>query len=143
LRCLNAPQFLEQRGSRPRIGMSVVEQLVRPVRAHGDGVNLKRQPGGVHFGVHMAGFLPFVHRASDHANPFVHDGGDAISHHSAPAIEFKRRGAEKAPPFEHVPLHQLEPEVDDLPQPRHALAGGNRRPGNLFDKHLSRFFDRR
>src|SRR5438045_3693972 len=94
------------------------------MRAHGDGVNLERHPGGVRFPIHMAGFLRFVHRASDHADPFVHDGGDAISHHPAPAIEFKRRGAKKAPPFENVSLHQSQPEVDDLPQPRQALARG-------------------
>jgi hypothetical protein len=42
--------------------MAVVEQLERPVRSHGDSVDLKSQTRGINLEIDVPGFLRFVRR---------------------------------------------------------------------------------
>src|ERR1700733_15946747 len=98
-RCADAPKFFQQNRACSGVGLLVVQELIRPMRAHGNGVNLKRQASGIHFAFEMPRLLCFVHRARELANPLVHDGSDAVTHDAAPAIKLEAGRAEKTAAF--------------------------------------------
>jgi hypothetical protein len=90
----------------------------------------------------MAGLLSFVNSAGEHANPLMHDRGNAVAHHSLSAIELERSGAEEAPSAENAFLHKSEPKVKKPPKPGHPFASRNGRAGDLFDEYLASFLHR-
>jgi len=99
----DAPQFLQQNRPRAGIGVLVMKQLMRPVRSHGDGVDLKGQACGIDFGVEVAGLLGFGYGARDGANPLLHDGRDTVAHNAAPAVELEAGSAKETASLENPP----------------------------------------
>ena len=63
----DAAQLFERHHARTGIGLFVFEQLMRPVRADGDGVKFEREALGVEFRVEVAGVLRFLHGGRDAA----------------------------------------------------------------------------
>jgi hypothetical protein len=143
LRRRDAAQFFQRHHARARISLTVLKQLMRPVRAYGDGVKFERETGGVEFRVQVAGFLRFLHGGCDATNPFVHDFGDAVAHDAEAAIEFKRCRGEEAAALENSFFDENQPVIDQSPQTRHAFWRGDRRQRHLIDKNLARHFNGR
>ena len=139
--CGDAAQFFEDNGARARIGVAVVEQLGRPVRAHGDGMNFEGQACGINLGVQVPGFLGFVDCAGDGGNPFVHDRRDAVANCTTPAVKLKRGRAEKTAPREDAFFDQNQPLLQQTPQAGHAFGRSDGRPGNFLNKNRACSFD--
>ncbi len=123
----DSTQLFERHQARARIGLFVLEQLMRPVRADSDGVKLEGEPRGIELRVKMAGFLRLLYSTGDAGNPFVHDGGDAVSHDTATAVELERSGGEEAAAFKDSLFHQHQPAVEQSPQARHSFGSGDGR----------------
>jgi len=123
--------------------MAVVEQLEGPVRAHGDGVNLKCQTRGINLKIDVPGFLRFVHGTGKHAYPLMHDFRDALAHLALPAVKFKGGGTEETPARENTLLNESQPVVHEAPKARHSLTRTNGRFRNFFDKNLASLRHRR
>jgi len=115
---------------------------MRPVRSNGDGVELEGQARGVEFWVEVAGLLRSLHRASDGANPFVHDCGYSVAHHTKAAVELKRGGGKEASTLEDSFFDEHQPVINQRPQTGHALWRGDSRERHFFDKNLARHLDR-
>ena len=121
--------------------MAVLEQLVRPMRPNGDRMKLEGQARGVKLWVEVAGLLRSLYRAGDGADPFVHDRGDAVAHHSQPPIELKRSRGKKTPAFENSFFDKNQPVIKQRPEPGHTFGRGNRRARHLINKNLASHFD--
>jgi len=115
---------------------------MRPVRPNGDGVKLEGEALCVEFCIEVASFLRPLYRASDRANPFVHDLGNAVAHDAQPAIEFKRSSGKKASALENSFFDEDQPMINQRPKSRHALGSGDGRARHLIDENLARHFNR-
>ncbi len=127
MRSCDPAQLFERHQARARIGLFVLEQLMRPVRADGDRVKFEGEASRIEFRVEVTSFLGFFHGAGDAGNPFVHDFGNAVSHDTTAAVELEGSGGEKATAFEDAFFHQDEPAIEQGPQARHALGSGDGR----------------
>jgi hypothetical protein len=120
--------------------LAIVEQLISPVRPHGDRMDFEGQTRGIRLWVNVAGLLRFVNSAGEHANPLMHDRGNAVAHYPLPAVELERGRAEEAPSAEDAFLYKSEPKVKKPPKPGHPFASRNGRAGDLFDEYLASLF---
>lgn len=114
---------------------------MRPMRTNGNRVKLEGEARRVQFRVEVAGVLRPLHRASDSANPFMHDRGNAVAYDSQPAIELERSRCKKASTFENSFFDEDQPMIDQRPQSGHALGSGDGRARHLVDENVPSHFD--
>src|SRR5271167_1436645 len=114
---------------------------MRPMRTNGNRVKLERKARRVQFRVEVAGVLRPLHRASDSANPFVHDRGDAVAHDSQPTVELERSSGKKASTLENSLFDEDQPMINQGPKPGHTLGSGDGWPRHLIDENLASHFD--
>jgi len=139
--CGDAAQLLQNRGASTRIGLPVVEQLVRPMRAHGNAMDFVYEAGRVHRGADVAGFLRLLHGPGEDINPLTHDRGDAIADHAALTVKLKRSGAEETAAAKSAFLHQHQPLIDQAPETRQAPWRSDGRARHFVDKDLAGHFN--
>jgi len=132
-----APQLFAHDRAGTCIRLAIVQQLVGPMRADGDGVDFVGQSRSVDFAVHVPGFLSFLDHTGQYANPFAHDGRDAIAHGAGPAVEFKGSGGKETASGEDARLDVAGPQLDQLPQARHSSGRSKGGTGHLFDEDLT------
>jgi hypothetical protein len=128
-------------GAGAGVGHAVVEELVGPVGADGHGLNFVRQQCGAGFCGEVAGFLGFPNGAVEDGDPFAHDGGDAVAHGAAAAVEFERGGGEETAAGEKLLLDVRKPAVEQIPQAGQAFGRGERGARDLINKNLAGGFD--
>src|ERR1700682_2957983 len=139
----DASQFLQQNRACAEIGVLVIKQLMRPVRSHGDAVDLKGQTCGIDFGVEVAGFLGFADGARDGANPLVHDGRDTVAHNAAPAVGLEAGSAKETASLENPLFNQSQPILEQAPEAGHPSGRGDGRSRDLFYENLAGELDGR
>src|ERR1700731_5370804 len=110
---------------------------MRPVGTHSDTMDFVGQARGIHFCANVASLLCLLHGAGENVHPFPHDGGNTVVDDAAPAIKFKRSGAEETAPTEYALLHQDKPQIDEAPKSGHAPGSGDSRPRDLVDENLT------
>lgn len=99
--CRNAAELFERHQARARIRLTVLEQLVSPVRPNSDRVELEGEARGVELRIEVTSFLCAFYRAGDRTDPFVHDRGNTVAHDSKSAIELERSSGKKASALEN------------------------------------------
>jgi hypothetical protein len=124
-------------GAGARVGGFVVEQLEGPVGFEAEGLEFVGEERRIHFGLEVAGFLGFGDGAFDGAEPFAHDGGDAVADRAAAAIEFKRGGSEKAAAGEKLGFDVAQPALDETPETWQAFGSFEGGDSDFVDEDLA------
>jgi hypothetical protein len=137
----DAAQLFERHQTRARISLAIFEQLMRPVCADGDGVKLESETRGVQLRVKMSGLLRSLHSAGDSADPFVHDGCNAVAHDAEAPIKLERSSGEKASSLEDSFLDERQPVINQRPQARHAFRRSDGRERHFIYENLAGHFN--